>query len=154
MNKFFGPHLYDWYFNFNWYSVANTVHNLKELFWYYPKEVIKRGTKGYSHRDLWSFDAYLLQVLHNGMKELKRIKHGYPCDCQKPWDNNRDCQCERKFDEALDKMVEGMEAGRRIIDLDYRETYDSSWEEKIKEDKKIFDEAMDLFKEYFFALWD
>lgn len=38
---------------------------VREIKWFY-----QRGTRGYSDRDLWSFDNYLADVISSGIKEL------------------------------------------------------------------------------------
>ncbi|WP_183068972.1 hypothetical protein [Streptomyces sp. gCLA4] len=43
-----------------------------------PLFVRQRARRGYSERDLWSFDAYICGVIGNGVRDLRAIKHGYP----------------------------------------------------------------------------
>ena len=85
-------------------------------------------------------DDYYLDLFINSITELKEIKHGYPCDC---WIERREkCNCDEKWNKVMDTMIEGFKAGNRYL------------EDMKEEDKEKFDEAMKLFHEYFFALWD
>lgn len=104
-----------------------------------------RAKKGYSYIDTWSFDAYLCGVITGGLKELKNRHIGYPASLSK-----------EEWDEILGKIIDGFIAGKALIDMDYME--DScrreDWEPKEEAFKEKFEEGMNLFREYFFHLWD
>lgn len=42
------------------------------------KEFIQRGKRGYSDKDLWSFDVYLANIIRDGLRDLAENNHGYP----------------------------------------------------------------------------
>ena len=119
------------------HPLENITWKLKEIKWFY-----QRGKRGYSDRDVWDFYTYLLRVFAGGLKELKENEMGYPCTCYTDNKDPEKCDCENKWDLLLDKMIAGFEAGIN---------YDDSFDE---EDMKKCEEALNTFKEYFFALWD
>jgi hypothetical protein len=143
----------------HWTSIPAEIYRWVECF-------VQRGKQGYCYRDIWSIDYYLMEILPPMIKQLKKDTHGYPPDLTSD-----------KWDEILDKMVLGFEAGKRIADSenwvmseDTEMRVDDSgkvdilnpWsEDQIKHfreldeiDDKLFDEGMSLFKEHFFSLWD
>jgi len=111
-----------------------------------------RGKKGYSYIDTWSFDAYLCDVIIGGVRLLKDNLHGAPPDL---FDDDAENPT-WKWEERLDKIIEGFEAGKSLIDCDYMEgCYErEEWEPKQKVLDDKFNEGMKLFKEHFFSLWD
>lgn len=52
------------------------------------KYFIQRGKRGYSDFDLMDFDAYLLELILNILKDFKNKKDGFPSDLdEKSWDD-------------------------------------------------------------------
>ena len=52
------------------------------------KYFIQRGKRGYSDFDLIDFDAYLLELILNMIKDFKNKKDGFPSDLdEKSWDD-------------------------------------------------------------------
>ena len=136
------------------------------------KHFIQRGAKGFSDYDCWSVDNYLCQIIPDMLRQLKRDTHGFPADLT-----------EEKWNEILDKIILGFEAanklnsdenwemnkGNEMVTTPHeknpnlaRISWTNPWtEEQIKhfreldeKDKKIFDEGMELFHQFFFNLWD
>jgi len=112
----------------------------------------RRGKNGYSYIDVWSFDSYLCDVIIGGVKLLKENLHGAPHEL---FDDNAENQT-WKWEAVLDKIIEGFEAGRALIDMDYIHLGDTkeTWMPKQEKLTAKFNEGMDLFKQYFFNLWD
>lgn len=93
----------------------------------------QRIFRGWDDRVIWSIDWYLAEVMPVWIRRLKETKIGYPMGME-----------EDEWDKILDGIIEGFEAAYRIMDLT---------DEKGKDLDK-FHSGMDLFKEYFFNLWD
>ena len=52
------------------HGIRPTCRNIK-YFW-------QRGKRGYSDRDLWGFDHFLATVIRDGVRDINKIKHGWP----------------------------------------------------------------------------
>jgi len=151
------PAFYPWHYGLEDYkklryvkfTICNFFKNIREV-GYWLKNIVDRGLHGYCQRDTWSFDYYLADVIIGGSKILKETKHGYPCDCD-PFDSTNECKCEAKWDKELDEMIEGFEAAKRVLDLDYES---ESFIKDIEADIKLFNEKMKVFADGFFSLWD
>ena len=162
-----------------------------EEFYYKIKYFLQRGFRGWDDTILWSIDYYLAEMMPIWLKKFKKNLHWHPAELT-----------EEKWDEILDKIIAGFEAGYRIASDDSK-AWDEIWEEwekrypdeemfqhipykelpggreyfkmksnpkwddlqkELNYDKKkqkeydknlkIFNEGIDLFKEYFFNLWD
>lgn len=46
---------------------------------------IQRAKKGYSSRDVWSFDEWFLRVVPKMLRDLEKMEHGYPLTIQKKY---------------------------------------------------------------------
>lgn len=140
-----------WYMSV-YYWFYRLINDLRFFFMRRLPCFFHRGKKGYSYIDTWSFDSYLCDVIAGGVKLLKANLHGSPPEL---FDDDAKNQIWR-WEEVLDKITEGFEAGRSIINTDYMELGDTreEWESKYKELEVKYNEGMDLFKEYFFNLWD
>lgn len=131
----------------------------KEERW--DKQRIKRG---FSDRDLWSFDYYLSVVISNGLKRLKKIQNGYPHDLTP-----------KKWDKILDTIIYSFDIAKKFIDSDihlYETDPDKRKEFRqflidfkkdrpkckirmiTKREYEKYLKGWELFKEYFFYLWD
>ena len=104
----------------------------------FPKEVkwfLQRGRRGFSDRDIWSFDYYLAKVIHEGTKRLKENKSGYPSD-----------MTEEDWDQILGKISNGF---GRLLEF--------SEDPELWDDKKVMaeiEEGKQLLVKYFESLWD
>jgi len=104
-----------------------------------------RAKKGYSYIDTWSFDAYLCRVIAGGVGDLKNRHFGRPADLSA-----------EEWDEILGKIIDGFLAGQKIIDMDFWVVGDDAGTNMKMENRLRveFEEGVDLFKKYFFHLWD
>jgi hypothetical protein len=158
----------DFHHSYNWkprYLFLSLGHFFGDFFrdikWFF-----QRGARGYSDSDVWNFDCYLSDVIYNGLKQLKEIKHGFPCGYKENWK-----KAERNWDRDLQIMIDGFKSaneigensfvmgcskteteiflGREVPKFDIRK-----YEREIAKRQKKLDKAMDLFKKHFFNLWD
>lgn len=122
------------------------------------KEIYERGRRGYTTSDTWSLDSYLCSWMPEAIAKLRDGSYGHPAtlcthddpDCSEGYD------AAHRWDEILTKIERGFTAAREINDLDY---YDpkATWDENRAREEALvaeFNESMDLFKEWFFALWN
>jgi len=113
---------------------------------YSIKSFWQRGKRGYAARDLLSLDDYLCTWLPQALRQLATMEpQGYPAECGS-WEN---------WEQILEQMAAGFEAGQQIISLDYWGLNLPPALNKAKEDElaKRFDTGMALFVKYFFGLW-
>lgn len=160
----------DFHYDYNW---KYPFHSLKLFIGDFCRDMkyfFQRGSRGYSDRDIWSFDYYLSKVICNGLKKLKKDCHGYPEELKTP----------EKWDKVLQVMIEGFEAAKELVSSDYLDECITGYEdkemkqtdgstfimedwpiidmkkvmekEKIRQDKA--DKALKLFAKWYFALWD
>lgn len=128
-----------YFFVRNYNKIKYKVQDVKYFF--------QRGKKGYSDLDIWDFSDYLCDVLKNGLRELKEISNGCPHGVYDASKKDDECW---KWDEILTEMIEGFEAGSKILGGD---AYGMHADEIKKLEEKFYN-GMDLFKKYFFHLWD
>jgi len=121
---------------------------LKKIKWF-----IQRGKRGYADCDIWDFSDYLTDIIIAGLKILKENQHGCPSQF---WDKeavNNECH---KWQEILEKMIQGFEAYKQVNDWRF---IVGKFEQKI--DKKRlelleekYNRGMKLFARFFAHLWD
>jgi len=108
---------------------------LEELF-RHLKWAWQRVYRGWDDTVVWSIDYYLAQYMPIWLRKLKEDKKGIPIGMS-----------EEEWDIVLYKITTGFEVAYKIIEMDYDEHGQEIAYKK-------FEEGMDLFKEYFFSLWD
>lgn len=120
---------------------------------------IKRGWQrlvyGWDETAVWSLDGYLCDMLPPILDHIKR--HGstpgvFYDDIELAGNPEAAEEARRKHDEALDIMIEGFAAAKRIMSLGDGMPYDE-WKEQEEEDFQKFDQGMEYFHKYFFTLW-
>jgi hypothetical protein len=109
------------------------------------KWAFQRAIRGYSNKDVWSIDCFLCDIMPKMLRQLAKNLNGCPTNLYDK--KNEDDEC-HKWVKILEKMAEGFEAGQKINDMDFDN------EQERKKLEKKFDKGMDLFKKYFFSLWD
>lgn len=103
------------------------------------KHYYQRAKRGYSDRDLWNFDAYLMDVITNGLTDFRNSKlHGHPVDVESIED----------WQKEIDTIVEKLQSGVELMHGNY------SYKNKAERLQEEFSEGMDLLKNRFFNLWD
>ena len=113
------------------------INLFREIKWFY-----QRGTRGYSEKDTWSIDWYILKIMIPMLQNLRDTHHGVPGELT-----------DEEWIKILNDIIEGFKAGKRVIDLDYPSD-DRDWVKHQKEDEETFNKAFELFHKWFFALWD
>jgi len=122
-------HCYSYVFTHPWIIPG---HVWREIKWF-----CQRGWRGYSDRDCWSIDGYLLKILPPMVAGLRDRGIGYPCDMES----------REEWEKLLSIILMGLEANQRICDLDYDEgTYEAL---QLMSDRGLF-----LLAKHFNSLWD
>lgn len=141
----------------------------------FPKEVkyfIQRGIRGYSDRDLWCLSNYVTSVILSGVKVIAQETTAYPATINT--ETNKLEFDQKRWKEVLNRIVEGFELMRRCLegtDLEFggylRDDEYGTREEKkerlnsifksmrftTNEEEKKIEEAFNLFRDNFFALY-
>ena len=133
------------------------------------KYFFQRGYKGYSDRDVWSADYYIAKTVSKIITQLNKKKNGYPYGLStKEWGNILK-KIAKSFNQAskivnLDIAYAPLDKKYTIKDYNINKQIEKKVNKKfpriykckiltIKEGKE-FQEGFDLFKKYFFDLWD
>ena len=148
-------------------------YHLRKIRWFF-----QRGIRGYSDKDLWSFDDYLSKVISKGLRQLAIQSHGCPHEF---YDEKND-SC-KEWAKTLIIIAEGFEAKQKLTNddvLDYSEAFKllpdedlikninnkefgkklkeiwKSPESKrlIKEHEEKWEKGIKLFKKYYTSFWD
>ncbi len=128
---------------------ADLTSNIRWMF--------QRAFRGYDDRVLWSIDEYLSDMLPIWITQLRDNGMGIPSEIFKPEDYSDECYnvpdevFEHRREEwkiILTKIIEGFKA-TEIIYHPY-----GLLPEEVKEAERKFSVGMDLFKKYYFGLWD
>lgn len=124
------------------YNAAYALTHPWLIISYYYREIkyfIQRGYRGYSDRDNWSVDGFLLQILPPMLKNLRKNTYGHPIGLTA-----------KKWDFILFQMEEGFKANRKLCNLEYNF--------KEKEVAKFLrwksKKGLTLFCKHFNSLWD
>lgn len=139
-------------FKISTYRHENFFKKIK-LFFQDIKFCYQRVKYGWCDGDTWSIDMWFLNIIPQMIQQLKEEKHGYP-----------GTMTEEEWDKILDDMIfyftEACEETCSQINQ-----YDLFDENQVKNylnrDLEIFeyrdkckDKALDMFKKYFWNLWD
>lgn len=123
--------------NYRWSYYTTHPHELilekaREIKYFW-----QRGRRGYSDRDCWSIDGFLLKILPPMIAGLRDRGIGYPCDMES----------REEWEKLLSIILMGLEANQRICDMDFdNETYEAL---QLMSDKGLF-----LLAKHFNSLWD
>lgn len=89
----------------------------------------QRKERGFDDTELWNLDCTLIKFLIPRLKAFKAKLYSFPCQITL-----------EEWEQILDKMIKGFELYKAGV-LD-------------KEEVKLVDEALDLFRKYFYDLWN
>jgi len=107
--------------------------NYRKIKWF-----IQRGKRGWADVDAWDINDYITSIMI-GM--LSRMLEGgllsYP-----------DRISPEEWESILKQMLEGFQIAQQILSHDYQVGED------FKEKTAVFHQGMDLFKQWYFSLWD
>jgi hypothetical protein len=111
----------------------------------------QRAMRGWDDTVAWDIGLWLCMFMPIWIRRLKEQKHGvpyrlFPDQTRDPTKEELE-KAEKKFNQILDDIAAGFEAGYKIMDLGFPE-------EEYDELQAQFDHGMELFCEFFFDLWD
>lgn len=127
----------------NWFSDAR--FNIR-MAW-------QRVFRGFDDTYWWGHHSSHAEMTAQAMRILASHKHGCPGEL---WDDVKDGDPCHQWKAILIEIAEGFEAATAIDNLDYMGEFDSPREWKLKEHalKKKFNNAMVLYRKWYFNLWD
>jgi hypothetical protein len=121
-----------------WNSISNAYYETK---WF-----VQTIFRGYSDRDCWDIDHYIARKALPVLKKFIKNLHGYPSNlCNHPPEVSCEdfgCTAFCRWHLIVGKIIEAFEY---IIEDDYM--YDSY-------KQRTIEEGLDLFRKYYFSLWD
>ena len=108
----------------------------REIKWF-----IQRGMRGYSDRDVWGMYEHMNTIIPKMLIHLSENTISYPPNLKgiKTWKK------------ILMKMALGFRAGTDAINLQWTDKFDKKRNNKMLKD---WNDSMELFKKYFYDLWD
>ena len=129
----------------------------------------QRIFRGYDDTTVWNLHSQISIYLPKILRDLKKIHHGCPSEL---FDNkakkNKECH---KWENVLEKMANGFDAARKLDENEYmkkitlkkprKDMFGEDSYTDYKYDKKHynrlykeFEEGIELFKRWYFNLWD
>lgn len=172
-----------WYNHVWWWIRYGIWNHISDLKWQIPN-ACGRMKRGWGHADTWGFDVYLAKVISEGLKHLKKHKHGYPVILPTIIEGKVDYSKVdeeaniKLWDEILDNMIYTFETALEISDHNTMYISSKDWSEelyqknlkfaaemntkfpdlphKVMSRKEVnrYESGWSLFSEYFFSLWD
>jgi len=131
------------------YRAVKKVTGLpRKLKWF-----IQRGKRGYADCDCWDIHSYLVDITPKMLKQLKKYNMGVPTDmfpngAETDSDGNwTDVESDKAFDK-WNKILDAMMAAFPLMVKEF-----DDWETLTKEEVKIKNKGLALFKRYFYSLW-
>jgi hypothetical protein len=129
----------------------------------------QRVSRGYDDRAVWHVGYYLSEILPPIIRQLKKVKHGFPVRMYEGAEDFPISEMElgsidkdgnyveteeektaaEKWDKILDEIADGFEAY-----LKFDEEFDYKTPREDDENYKKFQRALDLLKEHYEDLWD
>ena len=107
------------------------------------KRFWQRGRRGWCYEDVWNVDNWLARTLPDMLDRLRKQNHGWPGEPMTFEEWNGDGG-------IIDQIATGFRAARVIENLDYGGEGEPTYDEL----RATFDHGFDLFKEWYFQLWD
>lgn len=120
-------------YNEKWYNkyfivpIGTAYRSLKE-FPYCIKYFIQRGKQGWSDKDAWSIDYWLVNSLIPMLEILRTNKQGVPSsmyrakdgvDIDKNPTDEADVLAEQRWDNVLGEILYGLKCAKKLQDMDY-----------------------------------
>lgn len=159
-----------------YYAIWRFFVRIIDFFKYGIKYFIQRGRKGWSGEDWWNLPFYISKIMVDCLKKLKKEGHGLPT-----WEKGKaEKQAIKEWNDILDNIIYTFEMATKIGegDIDYISTTQKDAEKMrksyrrthrdlkkkypelpfgkvltAKESEKL-EKGFDLFKKWFFHLWD
>ncbi len=123
----------------------------RRIYWFF-----QRGFRGYADNDTWDFDLYLAKVITGGLKQLKKYHHGCPSDIYAKYKDRKDLTQHQKdrlavkeWKTNMEIIIRGFEIVPKLFDMKVLKN-------KIMKEGYFyeFERGLDVFKKYYFNLWD
>lgn len=128
---------------YRWSYLRGIPSNITTFF-RWMKWCWQRAFRGYADSDAWGVCYYLSEIIPPMIQRLRLPSYTCPCDTTP-----------EEWDAILAKIEHGLGVvAKRMLDLDYKTEQGESIIPQWEADKVVFNEAMDLLKEYYFGLWD
>jgi hypothetical protein len=124
-----------YYCFYSWYNL------LTDLRWKIPN-LIHRAYYGWGKADTWDFDIYLAKIINGGITHLKKNKNGAPVDLFEKYGDEKVIE---ERDKILDKIIRAFKLHLVWVDEGRILT---------EEEKKEYQEGLELFIKYMGDLWD
>jgi|TARA_B100001964_G_scaffold230369_1_gene283772 hypothetical protein len=114
-------------YNEKWYNkyfivpIGTAYRSLKE-FPYCIKYFIQRGKQGWSDKDAWSIDYWLVNSLIPMLEILRTNKQGVPSSMYRVKDgvdDEADVLAEQRWDNVLGEILYGLKCAKKLQDMDY-----------------------------------
>jgi len=157
---------------YSFYDPYRRVVNYLNMLPLRIKSFIQRGKRGWAYCDTWRFDNYIAEVISEALEHLKNNHCGVPT-----YEEGKSSkQAEKEWNAILKHIINTFNIATKIIDGQLYYVSSKEWtKENYKKFKKLYDnkkknkeffrpmtlkevieyeEGFDLFKEWFFALWD
>lgn len=123
--------------------IREIKYNIK-YFW-------QRGKRGYSDLDVYSIDLWFVRIMSQMLRHFKTLRHTYP-------EGQGTVETMEDWQKVLSEMIaclENMDEDKVIAELEQTDSDvlgNTEKAERILEDNK--NRFFELFKEYFYCLWD
>jgi len=139
----------------------NLTHPWKmvEHIGYVIKYAWQRVFRGWDDTAVWDVNSYLNKLIPQLIKRLKEVGHGYPMEMYEGmtpideggWEYSKedDKLAVQKWDDILQDIIDGFEAAKEI---DEKNLWNKDPEYTELNDK--FEKGFNLFRKYYFNLWD
>jgi hypothetical protein len=120
----------------------------RRIYWFF-----QRGYRGHGDNDTWDFDLYLAKLIVGGLKQLKKYHHGCPSDIYNKYKDRKDLTEDKlavkEWKTNLDIMIRGFEVVPELFEIKVfkNKTLKEGYEYE-------FERGLDVFKKYYFNLWD
>ena len=145
----------EWWYDLRHYPPKIELTDLRKF-----KKWYQRAKRGYADEDVWGVNSYLCEIIPPMLRKIKEEHYGCPGNLFDASRKNDECW---KWKEILEEIAQGFEAGEALINhevtqwtpIEGKNLYAfETDEDKIKQCSEKFNRGMELFKEYFFNLWD
>ncbi len=147
------------------YLIPRTISNCK----YEIKWAWQRVFRGYDDRLIWNLHSYLSDYLPVIVRRLAKIAHGYPSSINKK--SKANFKNIGDWKKTLEKIAKGFESAKKLDNDEFMKKIKLEKPRKdifgkdsyidYKFDKKCYDrllkefhEGIELFKRWYFSLWD
>ncbi len=148
-----------------YYFIHDVYYRIKHFVKETPLNVrtfLQRGKRGWGDSDVWGLSHYLSKTISETVKHLKENNHGHPCGLTEgKWidilnEISRTFDLAKRMDENELYYIKGQlrrKKWQKTVDGINKkcDTHDRCMTD---EEIKAYERGFDLFRKYFFNLWD